>query len=358
MVRIGIIGTGGMARQHALEFAKNPAVKIVAACDVDAARVAAFNKQHGIANACTSAAELLARADVDAVSIVTPDSTHCALSIQALEAGKHVLCEKPLATCHADALRMVAAARKAGTITMVNFSYRNSSAIHRAAEMVRNGDLGTIYHVEAHYLQSWLVNNDWGVWQESPGWLWRLSTAHGSKGVLGDVGVHLLDFASYPVGPVASVRCHLKTFDKAPGGKVRDYTLDANDSAYINVEFASGAVGSLVTTRLAQGHMNSVWLAIHGSKGAVRIDLDRSYEMLERCRPDAQGRLRPWEYIDCGRTPSIYERFVTSVETGVNDQPDFARGAHIQDLLDSCEQSQAQGAGWVDIAPPVVPANG
>ncbi len=348
MLRLGVIGTGGMALMHAREFGKDPRVKLVAGCDLDPIRVAAYTKQHGIEHSFCDPAELLARDDVDAVTIVTPDSTHCALAIQALEAGKHVLCEKPLATNHADAVRMAEAARKAGTVNMVNFSYRNSSAIHRAAAMVAAGELGDIYHVEAHYLQSWLLTRDWGTWQQSPNWLWRLSTAHGSKGVLGDIGVHLLDFASYPVGPVARLRCHLKTFDKAPGGKIGDYTLDANDSAYINVEFANGAVGSLVTSRLAMGHQNSVWLAIHGSKGALRIDLDRSYQMMEMMRPDARGLLRPWEYRDCGVTPSIYERFVTSIETGVNDQPDFACGARVQGLLDACEDSQRAGAAWVD----------
>ena len=206
-IRIGIVGTGGMANVHATEFLKIPGVELAAVCDVDAKRAGDFSAKHGGSAAVfTDFKKLLSEGGVDAISNVTPDSLHAPLSLQAIAADKHILCEKPLATNHADALRMARTAKKAGVINMVNFSYRNSSALQKAAQLVRDGELGEIVHVEASYLQSWLSSQVWGDWKTTPAWLWRLSSKHGSKGVLGDVGVHILDFASLPVGPIRSIQ--------------------------------------------------------------------------------------------------------------------------------------------------------
>ncbi len=330
-----------MANSHALNFAKIPGVEIVAGVDLDEQRASAYCQKHGIAKAYTSTEALYSKEQVDAVSIVTPDNSHCPLSLEALAAGKHVLCEKPLATSYSDAQKMADAAKSAGVINMVNFSYRNSSAIQLAAQWVADGKLGRIRHVQGNYLQSWLTTNEWGVWSEEPGWLWRLSQAHGSKGVLGDVGVHILDFATLPVGPIAEMQAMLPTLDKAEGGKIGDYTLDANDTAILNVRFANGAAGVITATRFATGHLNSVSVSIHGDRGALRIDLDKSYEMLEFCEIQ-DGKTTPWQSLYTGKTPNIYERFAKAVETGVQDMPDFARGAEIQRYLDGAEEAAAK----------------
>lgn len=342
MLKIAIIGTGGMANCHAEQFVTLPGVKLVAACDVDKARVSAFATKHKIPGVFTSLDELFAKGDFDAVSNVTPDRWHAPITLQALRHGRHVLCEKPLAVCHADAEKMADAAKEAGVINMVNFSYRNNSCIHKAHELVQAGALGRIVHIDAAYYQSWLNQDAWGDWRETPAWLWRLSTAHGSRGTLGDIGVHLLDFASYPVGSIESVNCTLRTFPKAPGERVGEYVLDANDSVVITASFRNGALGSLRTTRLATGHHNSITLALYGEEGALRIDLDRSGQQLEWCQ--VKGRQAgPWITVECGITPSIYQRFVNSIQTGVNDQPDFAHGAEIQKALDACELSHSTG---------------
>lgn len=332
-----------MANHQAEQFSKIPGVKLVACCDVDAARAQAYASKFGIPQVYADLGTMLAEAEVDAVTNVTPDRFHAPLSLQAIAAGKHVLCEKPLATKHADAAKMADAAARAGVINMVNFSYRNSSAIQAVAKRVQKGDIGRVFHVEAHYLQSWLTTKDWGDWHTTPAWLWRLSTEHGSKGVLGDIGVHILDFASYPVGDITAVNCLLKTFDKAPGGKVGAYTLDANDTAIITVTYAGGAVGAVQTTRLATGHRNSLWLSIHGEKGAFRVDLDKSYGEYEFCKVGRDGKNGAWEPVKAPATPSNYERFIRSIKTGKNDQPDFARGARIQAALDACEKSSRTG---------------
>lgn len=342
MTNIAIIGTGGMANMHAERFAEIEGVRIVSACDVDAAKVGAFAKKHGIPTTYTDVDEMLAAGGFCAVSVVTPDSTHAALSLKAIAAGKHVLCEKPLATSAADARDMAKAASQAGVINMVNFSYRNSSAWQHACELVRNGDLGRIYHFQAHYLQSWLSSTDWGDWKTNPAWLWRLSTRHGSHGALGDIGVHILDFATGPVGHAKHLYCHLKTFDKAPEDRIGDYVLDANDTALITLECTNGAAGTLAITRWATGHQNSVALSIHGDRAALRLDLDKSYTEMQVCRIAPDGKTLPWETLDCGSSPNIYRRFIESIRTGVQDQPDFARGAEVQSLLDACNVSARQ----------------
>ena len=343
MIKLAIVGTGGMANHHAEQFSTIKGVKMVACCDVDAQRAKDYAARHGIPASFSSLEQMLDTCDFDAAANVTPDRFHAPISLQLIAAGKHVLCEKPLATSHADAVKMATAAQKAGVINMVNFSYRNSSALQAVAKRVQKGDLGRIFHVQAHYLQSWLTATDWGDWKTSPGWLWRLSTQHGSKGVLGDVGVHILDFASFPAGDITSVNCLLKTFDKAPRNRIGEYPLDANDSAIITVTFGSGAIGAVQTTRLATGHMNSLHLKIHGEKGAFQIDLDRSYGDYEYCKIGKDGKTGPWEKITAPATPSIYQRFIKSVRTGKPDQPDFARGAAIQASLDACELSHRTG---------------
>ncbi len=338
MVKLAIIGTGNMAASHARAYSKIEDCKVTAACDIVEERAADFARKHGIPSIYTEVEALLAKEDCDAVVVVTPDPFHYSVTLQAIAAGKHVLCEKPLAVDYAEAAEMRDAAVEAGVINMVNFSYRNSSAIQMAAELAASGELGEIRHVHAHYLQSWLTQDSWGFWRTSPQWLWRLSKKHGSKGVLGDLGVHILDFASMPVGDYKSVHCKLKTFDKTEGNRVGEYDLDANDSAIITAEFSNGAIGSIHTTRWAYPYRNALKLDIYGDRASIKIDLDESYSELKINR--ILGR-KPmdWEVLNCGETPNNFERFIAAVQSGKQDQPDFARGAQIQRVLDACEES-------------------
>ncbi|MCX6958859.1 MAG: Gfo/Idh/MocA family oxidoreductase [Verrucomicrobia bacterium] len=182
----------------------------------------------------------------------------------------------------------------------------------------------------------------WGDWKTTPAWLWRLSSKHGSKGVLGDVGVHILVFASLPVGPIRSIQARLKTFTNLKGKRMGEYPLDANDSALMQVEYANGALGIIHTTRWATGHANSLYLRVHGTKGALRLDLDKSYTELEICLGKDIHKAN-WKTIKASQTPSIYERFITAVRTGKQGEPDFARGAEIQKTLDACFESDRLG---------------
>lgn len=342
-VRLLILGTGGMANNHAEAFAKIPGVTIVAGIDTRPAQLAAFQDKHGIAHGFASIDEALAWGQFDAVTNVTPDAAHFATTMPVLATGKHILCEKPLATNEADAGAMAAAAAKAGVVNMVNLSYRNVAALQEGARMVREGAIGTIRHFEASYLQSWLTQAAWGHWDRESQWLWRLSSKHGSKGVLGDVGIHILDFATFVAGQsVAEISCRLATFDKAPGGQIGEYVLDANDSATMQVVLGNGALGTVAATRFASGHLNDLRLRLYGDKGGIEVSWEKNVSRLRAClEPDLQTAT--WTDIEAPVLATIYERFIAAIRgEGVAD-PDFARGAALQRMLDRAEQSAARG---------------
>lgn len=343
-VRLLIIGTGGMARNHAEGFGKIPGVVLAGGVDTRPQQLAEFCAAHGIGRGFASVQEALAWGGFDAVTNVTPDAAHFATTMPVIAAGKHILCEKPLATNEADAAAMAGAAAKAGVVNMVNLSYRNVAALQKAAAMVREGAIGTIRHFEASYLQSWLVQDAWGRWNEEPQWLWRLSTAHGSKGVLGDVGIHILDYATFIAGlDVAEISCRLATFDKAPGGRIGDYVLDANDSATMQVVLANGALGTVAATRFATGHLNDLRLRLYGDKGGLEVLWERNESRLRAClSPDL--KTAEWHDVEAPVLPNIYERFIAAIRGEGAAEPDFARGAMLQRMLDRAEQSAAQGA--------------
>jgi predicted dehydrogenase len=342
-IRLLIVGTGGMASNHAMEFAKIDGVEIVAGVDTRAAQLAAFQAKHNIPHGFASVDEAIAWGQFDAVTNVTPDPVHYPTTMPLLAAGKHVLCEKPLATSAAHAQDMVDAAEAAGVINMVNLSYRNVAALQQAAVMVQRGAIGTVRHFEASYLQSWLTQAAWGAWFEQPQWLWRLSTAHGSKGVLGDVGIHILDFATFVAGQdVAEISCRLATFDKAPGGFVGEYVLDANDSATMQVVLANGALGTVAATRFASGHLNDLRLRIYGDKGGLEVMFEKGVSGLRAClEQDLQSGT--WHDVAAPVLPSVYARFIAAIKGEGLAEPTFARGAVLQRMLDQAEASAAQG---------------
>jgi len=348
-IRIGIAGTGKMANAHAQSFKALRGASLAACYDVDAGRSREFAERHGVARAVASFEDLLEESD--AVCIVTPDRFHAGLSIRALRAGKHVLCEKPLAVTLAEARPAAREARKAearGLIHMVNFSYRRSAALEQAARLIRAGELGDLRHLHGHYLQTWLSAPVWGHWTEDA-WLWRLKSAAGSLGVLGDVGCHILDLASAAAGRIVRIRCELRTFPKtAPDGRsVRRWNggpLDANDTAVLELELEGGALGLLHTTRWATGHKNHLRLEVHGTKGALAFDLDRSYEALDVCLGSDRDKAE-WKTRVARPAPSIYQRFVRAIRTGTPAEPDFHRGAEVQAYLDACERS-AETRQW------------
>ncbi len=347
-VRLLVLGTGGMAANHVRAFQAIPGVTIAGGVDTNPDRLKTFCDGFGIAKRFTSLDEALADGGFEAVTNVTPDAAHYATTMPLLAAGKHVLCEKPLATEYGPAAEMAAAAEKAGVVNLVNFTYRRVEALEAARALVADGAIGTVRHFEASYLQSWLTQPAWGDWKTEDQWLWRLSTAHGSKGVLGDVGVHILDFTTFAAGaPVTDVSCRLRTFDKAPGGVIGKYTLDANDSAVMHLGLRGGAVGVLHATRFASGHLNDLKLCLFGDKGGLEVSYVNNVSRLRACLgPNLQAA--KWRTIRAARVPQVFDRFIAAIRgqggsKSDDGTPDFARGAALQKVLDLAVDSDAKG---------------
>jgi predicted dehydrogenase len=353
MINLAIIGTGIRANTHARAFTALENCTIVACCDIDEKKAKAFAQKWGIPDYYNDIDKLLSESKVDAATIVTSDKSHCMLAIKCLEAGKHVLCEKPLASNAEEARRMVEVAEKSGLINQVAFSYRRSGALYEAKRLIDSGALGEVRHIEGSYLQAWLSLYKQSDFDENFSFgLWRISKEL-SSGTLGDIGVHLLDFCTFPVGSVRSVNCLLQSYEKTPGNQAGDVMLDANDSAVISVRFNNGAIGTLHTTRWAYGHRNSIKLSVWGTRGALKIDLDQSYDSLNFCNTVEGGPLDfnlpfKWTSQKCSVVPDEYERFARSIESGENLTPDFRRGAEIQSLIAGCFES-AEKAAWIDL---------
>jgi len=274
-VRVLIIGTGGMAESHIKAYAAMDQAVVVAGVDNDPDKLKHFCDAHHIENRFASLEEALTWGQFDAASNVTPDGVHYQTSLPLIEAGKHLLCEKPLAVNHADAQEMAHRAETADIVHGINLSYRDVPALQYASKLVADGAIGEVRHFEASYLQSWLCQSAWGDWKTDPQWLWRLSRKHGSNGVLGDVGIHILDFATYVAGSMpVQVSSRLQTFDKAPGNTIGEYMLDANDSFVMHAQLGNGAIGTVSATRFATGHMNDLRLRIYGDKGGLEVLFD------------------------------------------------------------------------------------
>jgi predicted dehydrogenase len=333
-MRILILGTGGMANQHAKHFAAIEGVTLAGGVDVDPARVEAFCTTHNIERGFGSLDAALAWGEFDSVANVTPDSVHHPTTMAALRAGKHVFCEKPLATDHAKAMEMTEEAERLGLINMVNLTYRNVSQLQKARELVQSGAVGKVKHFEASYLQSWLVSKAWGDWRTESQWLWRLSKRHGSNGVLGDIGVHILDFAAYGAGSdFSKVFCRLETFDKAENNRIGEYDLDANDSFAMTAQLENGALGVIHATRWATGHFNELRLRVYGELGSVEVQHRHDGSKLFTCL-GADAETGTWTEVAVDTVPTNYMRFVEAVRAGQNNEPSFRHATNIQKVLD------------------------
>ena len=351
-VRVLVLGTGSMAANHARLFASDPRVHVVAAADVDAARASAFASKHGIEKSFGTLEDALSWGQFDAVTNVTPDAVHYPTTMKIIAAGKHVLCEKPLAENFALADEMAAAADKAAIVNMVNLSYRNVAALQKAQKLIAAGEIGEVRHVEASYRQSWLVGKHWGDWRTEPMWLWRLSEQHGSKGVLGDVGIHILDFTTFAIGMMpTSLQARVKTFAKAEGNRIGDYPLDANDSASMQVEFENGALGVIHASRFMTGYGNVLKLDVFGTEGAIEINHGLEWTEIRMCSGE-DVHTQAWRRVQADPVPTIHAGFIDAVLKGENGQPSFRRGAELQAILDQCFSPEATRAAPVRDAGP------
>ena len=320
LLNIALVGSKFMGRAHSnawlsvnkfFDLPRDAAMRTV--CALEANETRAFARKWGWGRATTSYADILDDETIELVDVGSPNHVHAQQSIAALEAGKHVACEKPLAGTLDDARAMRDAARKAkrrGLQTFVWFNYRRCPAVAFAHELVRKGKLGRIYHVRAQYLQ------DWGG-PDTP-LSWRFDVKQAGSGAHGDLNAHIIDMARFiTADEIAEVSGAVKeTFIKErrivgsigqgarsprlnrDGTRKRLGTSTGDDCVLFLTRFKSGAVGSFEATRLATGNQNGNRIEINGAKGAIKFDFERMNE-LQWWDNTLDSSLRGWSRIMC-----------------------------------------------------------
>jgi predicted dehydrogenase len=340
LIKVAIVGAGKMGHIHAGAFKSMRGSKVVACCDVDLKKSREFAREFDIENYYSDIEDLINREDFNAAVIVTPNVTHSQIIEKLLTKKVAILCEKPLSYNYQDAYALAKIAEKHKIVNMVNFVHRGSPELYKAAELVRDGAIGRVMHVEASYLQSWMTSDYWGDWKTTDSFLWRLSPDHAGHGVLTDIGPVLLDMVSQVAGDVKSLRTDARSFSKGVrGNKIQGYSLDSTDSAVISADFVSGAMGAIHMTRWATGQMNSLRLRVYGDEGGLTLDIDEQGNQLQLCNGDDRHKAK-WRRVKVEKTPTLWQQFAEAVrEQKLNAEPSFRHAASLQKLLESSLQS-------------------
>lgn len=275
-VRLGILGGGFMARVHAGAARSNRA-RLTAVATSDRARSHVAAEALG-ADAAMTTGELIVSDDVDVVHICTPNATHAALASAAIGAGKHVICEKPLATTVADAAALREAADRAGVVAAVPFVYRYHPMVREARARVAAGEIGALLSVDCSYLQDWMLSSSDDDWRAD-------ASAGGPSRAFADIGSHLCDLVEFVAGEQI-VRLTARTrrvFDERGGRAVGN-----EDVAAVLFETASGALGTALISQMAPGRKNSLTLELHGSERSLRFAQERPEELWIGARTGSQ----------------------------------------------------------------------
>jgi predicted dehydrogenase len=275
-IGVGMLGYAFMGKAHAHAYRTlaymtwpTPLVpRLVAVAGRDEAAVTEAAARYGFERATTDWRDVVADPAVGLFDNSGPNSLHAEPTIAAAEAGKHVVCEKPLGRDADESYEIWARVAATGVRHMCAFNYRFVPAVRLARELIEAGELGEIYHFRGSYLQDWILD---------PGFerVWRLNRAEAGSGALGDIGSHVLDLARFLVGEIAAVSGRLKTFiAERPGGPV-----DVDDAFEALVDFEGGAHGIVSASRLAHGRKNALRLEVNGSRGTLAFDLERLNEL-------------------------------------------------------------------------------
>jgi predicted dehydrogenase len=345
------------AWRQAPRFFNLPAnVRLKTICGRNRAAVKKAAEKLGWENAQTDWRRVIDDSEIDVVDICTPNDTHCEIAIAAAEAGKAILCEKPLARNIDEAEQMVRVVKKARVVNMVCHNYRRIPAIVLAKRMIERGDLGErIFHFRARYAQDWIVDPNFPL-------VWRLQSNVAGSGALGDIFSHIVDLARYLAGEFKEVCAIMETFvkqrplenNRRVKGKV---TVD--DAVTTIGRLKNGALASLEATRFAPGRKNSLTLEINGNAGSVFFDLEEMNRLRFFNARDLQDRqgfrdilvTEPTHpYMDKWWPPGHiigYEHsfthtiadFVKAVTDGKSVQPTFADGLRNQCVLDAVKES-------------------
>ncbi|WP_336031310.1 Gfo/Idh/MocA family protein [Geodermatophilus sp. FMUSA9-8] len=381
---VGLIGYAFMGAAHSqawrtaphfFDLPIRPDLRVLAGRD--AGRVAEAAGKLGWSRTETDWRRVVEREDVGLVDVCTPGDTHAEIAIAALEAGKHVLCEKPLANTVAEAEAMAEAAQRAaarGVRSMVGFTYRRVPAIGLARRLVAEGRLGRIRHVRAAYLQDWIAD-------PSAPMSWRLEKDKAGSGALGDIGAHVVDLTQYITGEtVTGVSALLETFVKerplaasagslsgTAGEGMGQVTVD--DAAVFLARFSGGALATFEATRFALGRKNGIRIEINGSEGSLAFDFEdmNVLEFFDGSEPAERAGFRriivtepEHPYVaawwpaghglgyEHGFTHQVVD-LLTAIAKDEDPTPSFADGLQIQRVLDAVERSAAADATWTPV---------
>jgi predicted dehydrogenase len=380
---IGLIGYAFMGAAHSQAWRSAPRFfdlplqpDMTVLCGRNAEALQAAASKLGWSETETDWRKLLTRDDVQLIDVCTPGDSHAEIAIAALQAGKHVLCEKPLANTVAEAEQMAAAAAEAaakGIRSMVGFTYRRVPAIGLARQLVAEGKLGTIRHVRAQYLQDWIAD------PEAP-LSWRLDKEKAGSGALGDIGAHIVDLTQYITGDrITEVSGQLETFVKErpvaaahsglageAGTERGPVTVD--DAAIFLARFGEGALGVFEATRFATGRKNAIRIEINGSKGSLAFDFESMnelhfYDATEPAETAGFRRILATESVhpyvaawwppghllgyEHGFTHQVVD-LVTAIAEGTDPAPSFADGLQVQRVLAAVEDSSTSRQ-WQEI---------
>ncbi len=385
---IGVVGAGFMGKAHCVALSNMPKLFTDApyvpvfktVCDIVPEIAEDFKERFSFEKACTDYMEIINDLEIDIVCVCTPNDSHAEISIAALKEGKHVICEKPIATKTEDAKAMAEAAEEAakkGIVSMCGYQYRRVPAIDEAKKIIESGRLGEITNVRAQYLQSWSAD------PRSP-LSWRFVKETAGAGTLGDIFTHALDIAQYLAGNVTDVVSMVKTYIKERpvqeggvdllgtvklGNDAKKQVVDVDDEVSVLCKFDSGAIGSVEATRMAWGRNNYLTVEVHGTKGSLTWNYERLNE-LEVCygmedndgergfRKIYTGPANPhgdvtWNIpgmnIGYGELKAIeaYE-FAKAVEGGYQPTTSFTVGYQLDRVCEAVIESNEKKA-WVEV---------
>ena len=380
-LNIGMIGYSFMGKAHSNGFRQVPAffpeldvkpvLKVICGRDRDAVQDAA--QTYGWEEWETDWEKVIARDDIDIVDICTPGNLHLPMALAALQAGKHVICEKPLANTLEEARELLAVAANASKKTMVAFNYRRVPAVALARQLIAEGRIGKIYHWRAVYLQDWIIDPDFPL-------VWRLEKDKAGSGPHGDLNAHIIDLALHLVGDIDSVvgadttfikeRPTLEAVDAGLGAKAGDTMgrVTVDDATLFLARFANGALGSFEATRFAAGRRNHNRFEINGSKGSIAFNLEKMNELQFYSREDEDhiqgfreiivgegsqpfmsawwppGHIIGWEHTFTHEFRDFFE----AIAKDEAFSPDFAEGTKVQAVLEAVVDSAKSGR-WMDV---------
>ncbi len=383
-LNIGLIGYSFMGKAHSNAFRKvsmffpdtgvEPVMKVICGRNREAVSQAAA--QFGWEEYATNWRRVVAREDIDVVDICSPGNMHKPMAIEALKAGKHVICEKPLANNLIEAKEILKVANKSNQKTMVAFNYRRVPAVALAKQLIQEGRIGQIYHWRAVYLQDWIIDPDFPL-------VWRLKKRLSGSGPLGDLGAHIIDLALHLVGDIDTVvgadttfiqkRPLVASIDVSLGAtgdrEKRTGTVTVEDATLFLARFKNGALGSFEATRFAAGRRNHNRFEINGSKGSIAFNLEKMNELQYYSREDEEhvqgfreiivnegshpymsawwppGHLVGWEHTFVHEVKDFFEAIVRDRKAS----PDFKEGTKVQAVMEAAVQS-AKSKRWVKVS--------